>query len=79
MNNPYTPGSGYWHNFEHRFERLKLPNGELHPWHCSCSMCDIIKHHCPNDYIIVVVDEPSDYYNHRPNSENATIDKGNIQ
>ena len=71
--NPYTYGSGFWHNFEHRFERLQLPNGELHAWHCWCSICDVIKHHCHSEYKIVIVDEPSEYENLYPNSEPKII------
>lgn len=58
--NPYLEGSAIAEKWEHRFERLKLPNGELHVWHCWCAACDMIKLHCPGEYKIVTVEEPSD-------------------
>ena len=67
--NPFPPNSGAARNWEHRFERLKLPNGELHAWHCCCVACDIIKKHAHSAYKIVVVDEPSDPLNLYPHDE----------
>jgi len=64
--NPFNKNSSAWHSWEHRFERLQLPNGELHAWHCWCTWCDIIKHHCPNEYKIIIVDDPSDPLNLYP-------------
>lgn len=66
MDNPYTPGTPFYRNFEHRFERLQLPDGTLHAWHCWCGMCDVIKNHAHGALEIVTVDEPSEYDNLYP-------------
>lgn len=58
--NPYHTDTGAGRAWEHRFERLKLPGGELHAWHCCRLYCDFIKLHAHSAYEIVVVDEPSD-------------------
>lgn len=58
--NPFIKNSGAARNWEHRFERLKLPTGELHVWHCRCVACNIIKWHCPEEIKIVIVDSASD-------------------